>query len=154
MGRHELELDTKVKASPDKVWEVLSEPSNYPKWMKHLDRVEGAKKLKKGAKLKLISITPSKNEIKIEVEVTEFDPPNRLAWTSLEALWNGEPTEHVSDVETAFVLEPDGKGTTVKAMGAFQANTLKAKLGAGYLLNSKIKPELQKALSELKKMCE
>lgn len=157
MGKHEVELFQEIEAAPAKIWTVLTDPSKYPQWMKHLHRVDwNGKSLKVGSRLKLVSVTASKNEISVEVEVTHFDVPKHLAWRSVEELWNGEPQRHVSDLGTEFVLEAHetSKVTDVRVNASFVAQSLKAKLGASLLLNTKIRPELEKALAELKKRCE
>lgn len=154
MGKHELELQTTIRAPPAKVWSFLADPKGYPKWLKHISEVRlDSKTLKKGARLGLISRTTN-HVLETDVEITEFVPEERLAWRSVKELMDGKPFEHVSDVETEFKLSGDGKTTEVHVYGGFVAKTLRAKLGAGLVLKTKIQPELEKALDELRRLCE
>jgi len=154
MGRHEIELDATIKAPREKVWAILSDPKGYPKWMLHVHEVQfKSKALKAGSRVRLISRTTN-HELSSEVEITEFVPNEKLAWRSVEDLMDGQPFEHVSDIETEFVLSGTGKKTDVRLFGGFEARTLRAKLGAGLLLRTRIQPELEKALEELRRLCE
>jgi uncharacterized protein YndB with AHSA1/START domain len=154
MGRHELELETKVRAPRQKVWDVLTDPKGYPKWMLHVHEVElKSKTFKQGSRLRLVSRTTN-HVLSSDVEVTEFVPEERLAWRSVEELMDGQPFEHVSDIETEFELSGDGKTTVVRVYGGFLAKSLRAKLGAGLLLRTRVRPELERALDELRRLCE
>jgi uncharacterized protein YndB with AHSA1/START domain len=154
MGRHDVQMETQILAPTARVWKVLTDPRGYRKWMLHVHEVrfEG-KELRLGSHITLTTRTTN-HTLSTTVEVTRLEAPKVLAWKSIEELMDGQPFGHVSDVTTEFKLEPNGKTTRVVVDAGFVAKSLKAKLGAGLLLSTKVKPELQKTLAELKAICE
>lgn len=155
MGRHEATSETRVNAPAAKVWEVLTDLAGFPKWVAFVTTVKphGSAALKKGSRF-VITAKTTNHELVSEVQVTAFEPRRKLAWTHLSDTFDGAPFGMVGDGMTAFVLEEHGKTTTVRAQIAFTAKTLAAKFGAGLFLNTRIKPQLETTLHQLKKRCE
>lgn len=153
MGLHEIKLDTTFKTTPDKVWAVLSDPKKFPKWVPHVTSVETKGKLTVGSEFVLKAKTTNHN-MSTRAKVTELEPNKAIAWDHVEELLDGEPFDHVEETQQRFTLKAEGKGTRLGYHASFIAKSLKAKLGAKILIATKLKPEMEKALDDLKDLVE
>jgi ligand-binding SRPBCC domain-containing protein len=65
-----------VEASPESVWEIISDPRNLPRWNQHIKKVTGVPEdgLKPGARyttnLRVLGVP-----FRVQAEVREVDPP-------------------------------------------------------------------------------
>lgn len=90
-----------IIASPDTIWEIITDAKHYPDWDPGIVRIEGT--IARGEKIKAISkLNPKKA---FPVTVTDFDPGYRMTWTGgmVFNLFKGERT---------FSLTENGPGST------------------------------------------
>lgn len=153
MSKHELTLERKVAASPSTVWDTLADASHFSKWMANVTKTEGAKTLKLGSVFKIHTQLGS-HILVSEVKVNTFEPDKQLAWDHLVDELDGAATDMMSEGKTSFALEGTGKTTTLTARISFVPHGLKAKLGANWFLQHKIKPQMEASLQRFAKLCE
>jgi uncharacterized protein YndB with AHSA1/START domain len=90
-----------IKASPEKVWAVLTDGDRFPQWDSGIERVEG--KIAPGSTIKLyVKVNPGRA---FPLKVTEFAAPRRMVFTG------GMPLGLFKGVRT-YTLESDGAGGT------------------------------------------
>ena len=71
-------IDMEIDAPPEKVWEVVSDPRNLPRWDRHVISVRGVPDggLRPGSRyvteMRMLGVTGA-----VEAEVLEIDPPRR-----------------------------------------------------------------------------
>jgi uncharacterized protein YndB with AHSA1/START domain len=95
------EAGSTIKASPQKVWEILTAGDKFPDWDSGIDRVEG--KIAPGATIKLyVKVNPGRA---FPLKVAEFTPARRMVFSG------GMPLGLFKGVRT-YTLEPDGGGGT------------------------------------------
>lgn len=89
-----------IAASPEKVWEVLTDVAKWPEWDPFCDKIEG--ELALGKKIKAFSkLSPGRA---FPVKVTDLSAPQRMEWSG------GMPLGLFKGVRT-FTLEPSAGGT-------------------------------------------
>ncbi|HEX8856111.1 MAG TPA: AMP-binding protein [Thermoleophilaceae bacterium] len=73
-----------IDASPQEIWNVITDPERYREFMHGVTRweVEGRKKRGKGARYRL-NMEVGSAQVGGLVEVVEFDEPRDMAWTSV-----------------------------------------------------------------------
>jgi uncharacterized protein YndB with AHSA1/START domain len=97
------EAATTIAASPDDVWQVLSDAAGWSTWNSGVSGVEG--RLAPGEKVTISSeAAPGRA---FPVTVTTFEAPHRLALTG------GMPLGLFRGVRT-YTLMPDGSGTAFR----------------------------------------
>jgi acyl-CoA synthetase (AMP-forming)/AMP-acid ligase II/carbon monoxide dehydrogenase subunit G len=96
-----------LAASREEVWEVISDPANYTRFLHNLTRfdVEGERAVGKGARYS-IRLRVGSADVGGLVEVVEFDEPRDMAWTSITGI----------DQRLRWRLreEPDGTRVTLR----------------------------------------
>ena len=71
------ESNAEIRASPQKIWALLTDAQGYPAWNSTVERVEG--RIEKGQTIKVfVKVNPGRA---FPVKVTEFDPPRRMVWS-------------------------------------------------------------------------
>src|SRR3954470_23831492 len=99
-----------VAAPPDRVWELVSDPFNMPRWWPATARVEDASPDAWTSVLR----TPRGATVRADYTRTEAIYERRLAWRQELA---ESPFERVfASAETALELEPDGDDATRVAL--------------------------------------
>ena len=78
MPRVETSLD--IPASPDQLWAVLGDFSNYPSWNPFITSIRGM--LQEGDLLALKVKLPNQDPLDIEVRITELKEAECLRWRS------------------------------------------------------------------------
>ena len=101
MGR-QLRAEVEVQASPERVWEVLTDFAAYRQWNPFI--VEGAGQAVPGSRLELQMRLPGRRPTTFRPEVLEAAPARRLRWLG-RLLMPG-----LFDGEHSFSLEPAGPG--------------------------------------------
>lgn len=97
-----IETTELIRASPETVWEVLSDLGAYPDWNPFI--VEGSGELREGEKLKLKMQPPGGKPMGFQPVVLRVEPVRELRWKGrllIPGLFDGE---HY------FLIEPDGSG--------------------------------------------
>jgi hypothetical protein len=97
----EYRASTTIKASPEKIWAILTDAAKYPEWDPVADRIEG--KIALGEKVTAYTkLNPGRG---FAAKVTEFEPGRKMTWAG------GMPLGLFKGVRT-FTLIPQENGTT------------------------------------------
>lgn len=94
------EATATIQATPQTIWQILTDAGGYPKWDPNMERLEG--KIAPGEKLKAFTtLSPGRA---FPAKVTTFEPPRKMVWSSglPWGLFKGERT---------FTLIPKGDGS-------------------------------------------
>lgn len=95
------EASSSIKASPQKVWQVLTDGEKFPTWDSGIERFEG--KIAPGATVKLyVKVNPGRA---FPLKVTELTANRRMVFSG------GMPLGLFKGVRT-YTLEPDAVGGT------------------------------------------
>ena len=97
------EATADIKASPERVWSLLTDAPRYTDWNTTVDRVEG--RIAPGETIKVfVKVNPGRA---FPVKVTEFKPAERMVWSGGMplGLFKGERT---------YTLTPAAGGTHFK----------------------------------------
>jgi hypothetical protein len=98
----ELESEVKVQASPERVWEVLTDFAAYPDWNPFI--VQAGGRAAPGSRLELRMRLPGRRPTTFRPRVLEAEPARRLRWLGhllVPGLFDGEHR---------FTIEPAGPG--------------------------------------------
>jgi carbon monoxide dehydrogenase subunit G len=125
-----------VDAPPEKVWEVVSDPGNLPRWDRHVTGVEGVPPdgLREGTEytteLRFMAIGA-----KVAAKVLEFDPP-RFARIRLSGLLDATVSTRLTPIDggrTRLEQEVDYRFRG-GPLGRMAAEALRLTGGASYAL--------------------
>lgn len=95
------DASSEIKATPDRIWAILTDGAHYPGWDSGVLSVDG--KIAPGETIKVISgANPGRT---FPVKVTHFDPNRSMTWSG------GMPLGLFKGVRT-FTLTPAGDGAT------------------------------------------
>lgn len=104
---------TSIRATPQRIWDVLVDTARWPEWDPYCERVEGAVAL--GARLAIYTkLSPGRA---FPVRVTALEPPKRMEWTG------GLPLGLLRGVRV-FGLTPAGDTTTFSVNETFSGPLL------------------------------
>jgi uncharacterized protein YndB with AHSA1/START domain len=133
-----------IGASPQELWDVIADPSHFPRWWPDVVRVEDATPL---AWTKVLS-TPKGATIRADFTRTSADEPRRIAWRQEveESPFERILGENITEVE----LSPDGPGTKVK-LHAVQKLRGYSRFG-GFLFRRATRRKLDAALDGLEQV--
>jgi hypothetical protein len=98
----QLHADIEIEASPDRVWEVLTDLDAYSHWNPFI--VEAAGQAATGHRLRLRMRLPGRRPMSFRPEVLEAEPGRRLRWLG-RVLVPG-----LFDGEHSFTIRPVGPG--------------------------------------------
>lgn len=98
-------VEKTIAAPADRVWDLLTNAAEYPKWNTTIVSLEG--RITLGGRIKLVSTVNPKRAFKLTV--SEMDEPRRMVWS------DGMPFGLFSGVRT-FTLTPGGEGSTTFEM--------------------------------------
>jgi len=100
----ELRTTTNIDASPEVVWEILTDFQAYGEWNPFIREIEGV--AQKGARLRVRMTPPEGKAMNFKPVVQSAEPALELRW--LGRLW----LPRLFDGEHVFELEPDADGST------------------------------------------
>ena len=86
----ELRTEIEIQASPDKVWQILTDLDRYPEWNPFIHHAIG--KAKVGEKVD-ITFLSGKKDMTLHCTVIKAEPNRELCWNyhvMLPGLWRGE----------------------------------------------------------------
>ena len=95
--------DIDIDATPEQVWEVLTDVTAYRAWNPFIVRAEGV--VEAGGRLTLTMQPVGGRAMTLRPRLVEVDVPRRLRWRGTV----GVPG--LMDAEHTFTLEPRGSGT-------------------------------------------
>jgi hypothetical protein len=73
----EFSVKINIKASPERIWEILTDASRWLEWNTTINRIEG--KIAPGEKVTVYSkVSPGRA---FPLRVSEFNPPKRMVWS-------------------------------------------------------------------------
>jgi hypothetical protein len=93
-----------IHAAPDRIWALLTDAADFPRWNSTVSRIRGS--IKAGEKLALeVPAAPGRT---FKPKVTDLEPARRMVWSDgMAPMFKGVRT---------FTLEPRGDGTTTFTM--------------------------------------
>lgn len=100
----EIKSEILIHASPEKVWAVLTDFSNYPNWNPFIKSIKG--EMKVGNKITARIEPPESNGMTFKPTVLAFETYKELRWMG-HLLFSG-----LFDGEHTFQLIDNGNGTT------------------------------------------
>ena len=109
---------TTINASPDVIWEILTNASGYPAWDPGMDRIEG--RIAPGEKVKFfIKISPDQA---FAVKVTAYEPGKKMVFTGGMplGLFKSERTHTLTenaDGSTTFLTQEIFSGVLLPVFG-------------------------------------
>ena len=96
----EYSASTRINASPEKIWAILTDASKYPQWDPVAEKIEG--RIALGEKVTAYTkLSPGRG---FPAKVTEFEPGRKMTWTG------GMPLGLFTGIRT-FTLVPQADGT-------------------------------------------
>src|SRR3954465_4012279 len=107
-----------LRASPDDLWPLVSDPARLPEWFTFAERVEVLEGEGVGQRRRQHGYWGSKPS-EVDQELTAFDPERRLAWRHLPERPAGKPAPRfAASTDFSIELEPDAGGTRVRMRSA------------------------------------
>lgn len=101
--RMEYSAGINIKAKPDRVWALMTNAADFPRWNSTVKSIEG--RIALGQTIKLIaSIAPTRT---FNLKVIEFVPEKRMVWSDGNAMFKGVRTYTLSpkaDSSTDFTM--------------------------------------------------
>jgi carbon monoxide dehydrogenase subunit G len=138
-----------IAATPETVWEVVSDPHHLPRWWPGVKRMEGV-----GPEVWTeVHLTKKGRAVRVDSRLLESEPllngSARRAWEQEIA---GTPFEHVLDEAiTEVALKAAGPGTEV-TIERRQRLRGSGRLGGGFMLKRATLKRLDEALDELERI--
>ncbi|HLM33283.1 MAG TPA: SRPBCC domain-containing protein [Gaiellaceae bacterium] len=117
----ELRTQIEVEATPERVWEILTDFAAYPEWNPFIQRIEGEAAL--GSKLEVRIEPPGGRAMNFKPTVLEVAPRQELRWLGrvlVPGLFDGEHSlriEAVDDSRVRFVQAERFTGLLVPLFG-------------------------------------
>jgi len=109
-----------VDAAPQEVFELVTDPESFPEWMSGVKEARLGVGNKPGLGATLVTECVYRgNTFKVTHEVTEFEPPSRFAFRTVEGPY---PTA------STFAFRPDEDGTLISYEQDVIADSLYARL--------------------------
>ena len=97
--RMEYSAGINIKAKPDRVWALMTNAADFPRWNSTVKSIDG--RIALGQTIKLVaSIAPTRT---FNLNVIEFVPEKRMVWSDGNAMFKGVRT---------YTLSPKGDGST------------------------------------------
>jgi hypothetical protein len=113
--------DTHIDASPERVWEVLTDFVSYPEWNPFITSIAGA--LVEGAKLQVRLRPPDSRGINMKPTILSIVPEQELKWLGhllVPGIFDGEHHFLISDLgdgSTRLTQEEHFRGVLVSLTG-------------------------------------
>jgi hypothetical protein len=74
----QLRTEIEIAATPEKIWNVLTDFRAYPEWNPFIVRISGRAQV--GEKLEVVLSPPQKSEYRFSPEVVRADPGKEFRW--------------------------------------------------------------------------
>ncbi len=136
--RMEYSCGINIQATPSRVWSIMTNAADFPRWNSTVKSVEG--KIAAGEKIKLsVKIAPDRV---FNLAITEFVPEKRMVWSDGNAIFKGVRT---------YTIAPKGDGSSDFSMAELYTGLMLPMI-AGSLPN--FIPEFEKYAAALKREAE
>lgn len=140
----QIETKITIAAKPEKVWQVLTDFQNHPKWNPFVKSIEGEQKV--GGKLKVSIQPPGGKGMTFKPVVLQFSPNREFRWQGKLGV------KRIFDGEHYFLLKENGANQTTFIHGEKFSGILVAMMGnalndtkKGFeLMNKALKVECEK----------
>lgn len=99
-----LHSETAIQASPQRVWDVLTDFAAYPEWNPFIPRITGS--LETGSRLDVQLQPPGSRGVRMRPTVQAAEPPRELRWLGhlgIPGLFDGEHRFRIEAVGTDWV---------------------------------------------------
>ncbi len=99
-----LHSETAIQASPERVWNVLTDFAAYPEWNPFIPRITGS--LETGSRLDVQLQPPGSRGVRMRPTVQAAEPPRELRWLGhlgIPGLFDGEHRFRIEAVGTDWV---------------------------------------------------
>ncbi len=107
--RMEYSIGINIKAAADKVWALMTNAADFPRWNSTVKSIEG--RIASGETIKLVAvISPTRT---FNLNIIEFVPEKRMVWSDGNAIFKGVRTYTVtpkSDSSTDFTMSEEYTG--------------------------------------------
>lgn len=113
----ELKTEIEINGSTEKVWEVLTDFSSFPKWNPFIKKIEG--ELNIGAKLKVFMEPPGGKGMTFKPVVKILEPKTEFRWLGnllIPGIFDGEhifQLEQIDNNKTKFIHRENFSGLLV-----------------------------------------
>ncbi|MGZ9224133.1 MAG: SRPBCC family protein [Anaerolineales bacterium] len=136
--RMEYSAGINIKAGPERVWELMTNAADFPRWNSTVKSIEG--KIASGQTIKLVAaISPGRV---FNLNVIEFVPQKRMVWSDGNAMFKGVRT---------YMVAPKTDGSTDFTMSEVYTGLMLPMI-AGSLPD--FGPTFEKYVTDLKKEAE
>ena len=136
--RMEYSIGINLKAKTDKVWAVMTNAADFPRWNSTVKSIEG--KIASGETIKLVAtISPTRT---FNLKIVEFAPEKKMVWSDGNAMFKGVRT---------YTTTPKADGSTDFTMAEVYTGLMLPMI-AGSLPD--FVPAFEQYVSDLKKEAE
>ena len=105
----EYSIGINIKATADKVWAIMTNAADFPRWNSTVKSIEG--KIALGQTIKLVAvISPTRT---FNLNIIEFVPEKKMVWSDGNAMFKGVRTYTVTpkpDGSTDFTMSEEYTG--------------------------------------------
>jgi uncharacterized protein YndB with AHSA1/START domain len=110
----EIVTERTFAAPPDRVWPLVADPDELPRWFDFAERVEVLAGEAVGQRRRQHGHWGAKPS-EVDQEITAFEPPHRLAWRHVAERLDGRPAPRfAASTDFSIELAPDGAATRVR----------------------------------------
>ena len=107
--RMEYSIGINIKATADKVWAIMTNAADFPRWNSTVKSIEG--RIASGETIKLVAvISPTRT---FNLNIIEFIPEKKMVWSDGNAMFKGVRTYTVTpkpDGSTDFTMSEEYTG--------------------------------------------
>ena len=135
--RRSVRVDVGIDATPEKIWSLLTNVSDAPRWNSTITQIDGRVALGEQLKIKVPISTRT-----FSVKVDMFEPHRCLVWSDGNAVFRGVRT---------YTLTPKGSGSTAFSMEEVFTGFMLPLIG---LSLPDFKPVFEQYAADLKKEAE
>jgi hypothetical protein len=141
----------RIGATPEQVWEVISDPHHMPRWWPQVTRMEGVE----ADRFTQVYTSKRGRPVRMDFKLLVSEPPGSGGDPPGRRLWEqdifGTPFERVlQEAITEIIVEPDGPFTLV-TLALSQKLRGYSRTG-GFLLSRATKSKLDEALDGLERI--
>jgi uncharacterized protein YndB with AHSA1/START domain len=141
-----------VPAPPERVWPLISEPEELPRWFGFAERVEVLEGAGVGQRRRQHGHW-GKKPSEVDQELTAFEPQRKLAWRHLAERLDGKPAPRfAASTDFSIDLKPENGGTRVRLRSAQEPASRLRGLVIRAFGRRELAGTLNKSLDELEKL--